>query len=128
MQQGGAECPRILVVDDDADFRESLSHELMTEGGFEVAAASDGFEAGYQFARARPHLVILDLMMQGMGGLDICDRIRRIERDRARIIVLTGFPEEETGETSLLSGADLVLTKPHDISTLIVHIRELLET
>lgn len=128
MLRGGDESPRILVVDDDADFRESLSYELMTAGGYEVAAAGDGFEAGYQFARARPHLVIVDLLMQGMGGLDICRRIRRIARDNARIIVLTGYPERETGETSLLSGADLVLTKPHDIDTLIVHIRELLET
>lgn len=122
-------CARILVVDADESFRDSLSRLLMLQGGYEVSAASDSFEAGYLYARMRPDLVILDLVERGLGGLDICDRIRRLSRQGdAKIIVLTTQPEQEAGETSLLSGADLVLSKPECFKELVIHIEDLLET
>jgi len=120
-------CPRILIVDDDRDFRENLSRALIMQGGFEVNTAGDGFEAGYLFARTRPHVVILDVVMNGMGGLDICRKIRRMSREQGpRIIVLTAYPGKETGERTLLHGADLLLTKPQDVQQLILHIEDLL--
>ncbi len=118
---------RILVVDDDDDVRTGLARALGRQGGFEVAAAADGFEAGYQLAAFEPDLVILDIVMPGMGGFDICERMRRMAHgQRLRIIILTGFSSVGNSERSLLSGADLYLTKPQDIQTLLMHIADLL--
>ena len=118
---------RILVVDDDDDVRSGLTRALARQSGHEVAAAGDGFEAGYQLAAFRPDLVILDVVMPGMGGFDICARMRRLARgERLRIIILTGFSTSGNSERSLLSGADLYLTKPQDVQTLLMHIEDLL--
>ena len=119
--------PRILIVDDDPGVRDGLSRALMIQGGFEVSVAEDGFDAGFKLARNQPHLVILDVVMRGMGGFDICSRIRRLNRsDQVKIIVLTGFAGDDTAASSLVSGADLLLTKPCDAETLLLHIEELL--
>jgi len=118
---------RILVVDDDADVRNGLTRALTLRGGYQLAAAADAFEAGYHFARHRPDLVILDLVMPGMGGLEVCERMRRLAGvERLKIIVLTGYSAVGNSERSLLSGADLFLTKPQDVETLITHIGDLL--
>lgn len=120
--------PRVLLVDDDADLRESLAKSLMLRSGFEVAMAGDAFEAGYRLATFEPQVVILDVVMPGMGGLDICERIRRLTRGRSlKIIILTGYPGIGAQERSLISGADLFLTKPPDIEALATHVRDLLE-
>jgi CheY-like chemotaxis protein len=118
---------RILVVDDDADVRNGLSRALALRGGYQVTAAADAFDAGYQFARQRPDLVILDLVMPGMGGLEVCERMRRLAAaERLKIIVLTGYSGAGNSERSLLSGADLFLPKPQDVDTLMTHIGDLL--
>jgi CheY-like chemotaxis protein len=118
---------RILVVDDDADVRNGLARALSLRGGYQVSAAADAFEAGYHFARQRPDLVILDLVMPGMGGLEVCERMRRLAGvERLKIVVLTGYSGAGNSERSLLSGADLFLTKPQDVDTLITHIGDLL--
>ncbi len=118
---------RILVVDDDADVRNGLSRALQRRGGYQVASAADSFEAGYEFARQRPELVILDIVMPGMGGLEVCERMRRLAgAERLKIIVLTGYAGSGHGERSLVSGADLFLTKPQDVDTLLTHIGDLL--
>lgn len=118
---------RILVVDDDADVRNGLARALTLRGGLQVTAAADAFEAGYEFARQRPDLVILDLVMPGMGGLEVCERMRRLAgTERLKIVVLTGYSGAANSERSLLSGADLFLTKPQDVETLLTHIGDLL--
>jgi CheY-like chemotaxis protein len=118
---------RILVVDDDADVRNGLARALTLRGGLQVTAAADAFEAGYEFARQRPDLVILDLVMPGMGGIEVCERMRRLAgTERLKIVVLTGYSGAANSERSLLSGADLFLTKPQDVETLLTHIGDLL--
>ncbi|MDQ7006442.1 MAG: response regulator [Acidobacteriota bacterium] len=118
---------RLLIVDDDEGVREGLAKALARHGGYEVATAADGFEAGYRFAAIRPHLVILDIVMPGMGGFDVCQRLRELAGEgEIKIIVLTGYPGNSSGERSLVSGADLFLTKPQDIHSLVMHIDDLL--
>lgn len=118
---------RILVVDDDDAVRDGLARALARGGGYDVATAADGFEAGYQLAAFKPDLVMLDVVMPGMGGFDVCERIRRMARgERLRIVILTGFAGPGNNERSLLVGADLFLTKPQDIQTLLAHIEDLL--
>lgn len=118
---------RLLVVDDDDDVREGLARALALRAGYEVQTAADGFEAGFRFASFQPDLVILDVVMPGMGGFDICQRLRDLAQDHPfKVIVLTGYPGDGCGERSLVSGADLFLTKPQDVQVLLMHIRDLL--
>ncbi len=118
---------RILVVDDDDDVRVGLVRALSLQDGLEVTAARDGFEAGFFFGVFRPQLVILDMVMPGMDGLDVCARIRHFsDEDGVKIIVLTGYPGCGSNEHSIIAGADLYLTKPQDVSTLVTHIEDLL--
>ena len=120
---------RILVVDDDPSEREALARVLRRDShGYQVEVAADGLEAGVKLSRFRPHLVVLDLVMPGMGGFDVCARIRaHSDMDEMKIIVLTGYPGGDVPERSLLHGADLFLTKPQDVSALRAHVAELLE-
>ena len=120
---------RILVVDDDPAVREGIAAALRRDpAGYEVETAGDGFEAGVKLAGFRPELILLDVVMPGMGGLDICSRIRSLAAlDEVKIVILTGYPGGGNPEKSLLYGADLFLTKPQEIGTLRAHVRELLE-
>ncbi len=119
---------RILVVDDDDGVREGLARALTRAGGYEVATAADGFEAGYQLSLFKPDLIILDVVMPGMGGFDVCERIRKkVPGERLKIIILTGYAMNENSERSLVSGADLFLTKPLDVQTLLAHVQDLLD-
>ncbi len=119
---------RILVVDDDDDVREGLARALSRAGGYDVLTAADSFEAGMQFSRFQPDVVLLDVVMPGMGGFDICERMRNMAGGRRlRIVILTGFAGPGNSERSLLVGADLFLTKPQDVQTLLMHIEDLLQ-
>ncbi len=125
---GPAPAPRILVVDDDEDVRRGLAFALGTGRGWEVRTAADGFEAGYQVARFRPHLVLLDLAMPGMDGFTVCRRLRELSEGRdLRIVILTGYGSRGNGERSLIYGADLFLRKPVDLDELLAYLDELLQ-
>lgn len=120
---------RILVVDDEPSVREGIARALRRDpSGYEVETAGDGFEAGVRLAEFRPDLVILDVVMPGMGGLDICHRIRSHSGlESVKIIILTGYPGGGNREKSLVYGADLFLAKPQEVATLRTHVEELLE-
>ncbi len=118
---------RVLVVDDDADVREGLARALARTANYEVATAADGIAAGYQLAAFRPDLVLLDVVMPGFGGLGVCERLRRLSPDEnLRIVMLTGHAETEIKEQSLVAGADLFVSKPQDVLTLVELIEDLL--
>ncbi len=118
---------RILVVDDEGDVRHGLARAITRLTGYESATAANAFEAGYQLAHFRPDLAILDIMMPGMNGLEICGELRRIaSSDEVKVIVLTGYPGGGNKEITVLQGADLLLEKPQDVETLIRHIDDLL--
>lgn len=121
--------PRILVVDDDPGVREVIAAALRCdETDYEVETAVDGVDAGLKLERFHPDLIVLDVVMPGMGGLEVCNRIRnQHELDDTKIIILTGAPEGGKAETSLVYGADLFLQKPQPIDVLLAHIEELLE-
>ena len=125
---GSTVTPRILVVDDDDSVRLGLARALGALAGCEVETARDAFEAGYKLSAFRPALVLLDVVMPGMGGLDICVRMRRLAgHERLRIVILTGYDGSGHNERSLISGADLFLTKPMDVDEILRHVRDLLE-
>ena len=121
---------RILVVDDDPGVREVIADALKYDSAdYEVETAVDGVDAGLKLEQFRPDLIVLDVIMPGMGGLEVCNLIRnQRELDATKIIILTGAPNDGKAETSLVYGADLFLQKPQPMDVLLAHIEELLNT
>jgi DNA-binding response OmpR family regulator len=101
--------PRILLVDDEKPIQTLLSFPLQRDG-YEVTAASDGREALQRFGESHYDLVVLDLMMPKMDGLEVCRRLR--SRSDVPIIMLTAKAEETDKVFGLELGADDYITKP----------------
>jgi two-component system response regulator ResD len=101
--------PRILVVDDDATVTEVLTRYLQREG-FAVDAAADGDMALARAAAAPPDLVVLDLMLPGIDGLEVCRRLR--QRAPLPIVMLTARGDEGDRIAGLELGADDYVVKP----------------
>jgi two-component system response regulator RegX3 len=114
---------RILVVDDEAAIRDAVSYALRSEG-FEVELASDG-EAALEAALGAQHdVVVLDLMLPGMSGMEACRRIRA--ESEVPIIMLTARGAELDRVLGLEVGADDYVTKPFSMAELIGRIRAIL--
>jgi two-component system response regulator MprA len=115
--------PRILVVDDDPRIASSLRRALLYEG-YEVETAADGVEG---LARARelpPDLVILDVMMPGLDGIEVCRRLRA--EGEVAILMLTARDATSARVAGLDSGADDYLVKPFAYEELMARVRALL--
>ena len=110
---------RVLIVDDDAIFRQSAVEFLSKREGLLVKDASDGFTAGRMVAEFMPHVVVLDLLMPGIDGFDVCRNIKNSMRTRhIAILVLTGFPTDDNLKRVRECGADLSLAKPVELDEL----------
>jgi len=105
-----------LVVDDDDDTRAMLA-DYLAMSGFDVRQAANGLEALLHVKRERPGVILLDLHMPRLGGLDAVQRIRAFDRN-TKVIVVTGDPDQGLHDRALRLGASLVLTKPLDFSVL----------
>ncbi len=114
---------RILVVDDELQITRALRHGLLAHR-FDVRTAADADGALDAFRDFRPDLVITDLQMPGMSGIDLCIRIR--ESSAIPIIVLSVKGEEKTKVSALEAGADDYVTKPFGMDELIARIRAVL--
>jgi len=112
--------PRVLVVDDDPSLLKALRIGL-TARGDEVAIARSGAEAVEQVALAEPDLVILDLGLPDMDGVNVCRRIR--EFSRVPIVVLSAYGDERRKVEALDSGADDFVTKPFGMAELEARLR-----
>jgi two-component system, OmpR family, response regulator MprA len=115
---------RLLVVDDDASVREALALVLGLDG-FEVATAGDGREAIRTLSLGRPDAVILDVLMPGLDGLEVCRRMRATG-DRTPVLMLTARTEVSERVAGLEAGADDYLAKPFAREELIARLRALL--
>lgn len=102
--------PRVLVVDDDPTVSDVVRRYLEREG-YQVTLVADGPAALASFARRRPDLVVLDLMLPGIDGLEVCRRLRA-GGDDVPIVMLTALGEELDRINGLQLGADDYLTKP----------------
>ncbi len=100
---------RILIADDEQNILQLLRMYLVNEG-YDVVAAHDGMEALDRFTREHPDLVLLDLMMPGMGGLDVCTEIRK--HSDVPVIMLTARTDDVDKIVGLEVGADDYVTKP----------------
>jgi DNA-binding response OmpR family regulator len=107
---------RVLVVDDEPGAVELLT-EFLTTKGYEVITASNGEEALRKVKADRPHLILLDVRMPRMDGLEVLKRVREIDQE-VGIIMVTAVHEEETGRRALQMGAFDYITKPLDFKYL----------
>ena len=114
---------RILLVEDEPAIAESVAYSLRGEG-FDVQVASDGLEALSAFQAFAPDLIILDLMLPKLSGLDICRVIRK--QSSVSIIMLTAKTEEIDRVVGLEMGADDYVPKPFSIRELIARVRAVL--
>ena len=112
--------PRILVVDDEPQLARVLRTGLKTHG-YEVRVAADGVSALETFGDWPPDLVITDLAMPNMGGLELCRRLREVSQ--LPIIVLSVRGEEKTKVEALDAGADDYVTKPFGMDELLARVR-----
>jgi DNA-binding NtrC family response regulator len=109
---------RILVVDDEVNARTALS-ELLHSEGFEVEMASDAFKAIGKYETFDPHIVLTDLQMPGMTGIELLTKVRAAEQP-AEVIVMTGFGDVGTAVEAMRAGAVNYLTKPLNFDELLV--------
>ena len=112
--------PKILVVDDDPAINEMLTIVLDAEG-FHTESVTDGAEAVPAFRNFDPDLILLDLMLPGMNGIDICREIRK--ESAVPIVMLTARTDTVDVVLGLESGADDYITKPFKPKELIARIR-----
>jgi DNA-binding response OmpR family regulator len=113
----------ILVVDDEEAIAEAVRKRLESEG-FRVVVAGDGPEAIRSHAEHHPDLVVLDLMLPGMDGLEVC---KAIQRDRwTPVLMLTARTEEADKVAGFAVGADDYLTKPFSLRELTVRVKAIL--
>jgi two-component system response regulator MprA len=116
---------KVLVVDDERAVRDSLRRALELEG-YDVELAADGAEALYRLeANGQPDAVILDVLMPGLDGLDVCRRLRS-KGNGVPVLMLTARTEVENRVAGLDAGADDYLPKPFALEELLARLRALL--
>jgi two-component system, OmpR family, response regulator RegX3 len=114
---------RVLVVEDEDSFSDALSYMLRREG-FEVAVAATGPDALHQFDRSGADLVLLDLMLPGISGTEVCRTLR--QKSNVPVIMLTARDSEIDKVVGLELGADDYVTKPFSSRELVARIRAVL--
>ena len=117
---------KILLVDDEADILEFVGYNLKKEG-FLVTTASNGLEALDKARKQRPHLILLDVMMPGMDGIETCDILRKDENFKDTLIAfLTARGEDYSQVAGFDAGADDYSTKPIKPKVLVSRVKALL--
>ncbi|MBI4308597.1 MAG: response regulator transcription factor [Chloroflexi bacterium] len=123
MSQSTDVARKILLVEDEASLREALRYNL-GKAGYEVLATGDGWEALEMARREKPDVMILDIMLPGLDGLEVCRQLRR--ETATPILLLTARGTEADKVVGLESGADDYMTKPFSLRELQARIRALL--
>src|SRR6266852_4031606 len=117
---------KILIVDDESAARAALEALLRREG-FDVRDASDGPSALAECATFRPDLILLDILMPGINGFEVCRRIKATPETRLTpVVLITGLSATEDRIEGINAGADDFLSKPIDINELLARTRSLL--
>jgi len=117
---------KILIVEDEPDIRK-LVHYNLTQERFKVLEAEDGEKALKIVQREKPHLIVLDLMLPGLSGLELCRNLReRPETSQVPILMLTAKAGEADRVVGLEMGADDYLTKPFSPRELVARVKAIL--
>jgi len=118
---------KILIVDDEKALRMGLS-VCLRNAGFEPVEAADGKEALRMVVKHRPALLILDVMMEGMSGLEVCRILRKNSETRQiKVLFLSAKGQIKEQDEGMEAGGDYYMTKPFEYRKLIKIIRKLIE-
>ncbi|HPM45356.1 MAG TPA: response regulator, partial [Caldisericia bacterium] len=113
---------RILIIEDDREIARLVELRLKSEG-FEVLHSETGQDGLFKFSQNEPDVLILDLMLQDMDGIEICRQVRK--RSNTPVLMLTAKSSEVDKVLGISSGADDYLTKPFSLNELVARIRGL---
>ncbi|WP_022834560.1 response regulator transcription factor [Salisaeta longa] len=123
-----ADAPTVLVVDDEEDLLSLLEYNL-TQEGFTTLTAENGVEGLEKARNAVPDLIVLDIMMPKMDGIEVCRRLRQDAHLRTiPVMMLTARTEEEDQVEGLDVGADIYLSKPVSVSVIVSQVKALLRS
>jgi len=115
----GTDRLRVLIADDNAAFLESAVEFLAHDPGLEIFGASDGRQALHVMNRFHPTLAVLDIVMPGVSGFDVCSSIRKSAgAEQVRVLILTAYASQSMAEQAKSCGADLCLAKPIQLNDL----------
>ena len=114
----------VLVVDDEPEIVELIRSFLERNGSYEISSASDGISALIEVGRVKPDLLILDIMIPGVDGVEVCRRIKEDSSNKTVIIAVSGTSENE--RKVLQAGADSFMLKPVDLDKLHAEARRFL--
>ena len=118
---------KILLVDDEEDILEFLSYNLKKEG-FGIVTANNGISALKKLEKSKPDLIILDVMMPEMDGIEVCEKIREKQRyDDILILFLTARSEDYSELAGFSAGADDYITKPIKPKLLVSRVNAILK-
>src|SRR5215468_6762600 len=115
---------KVLIVDDDQEITDLLKSYLQRQGGYEISSAADGITALIEVGRTKPDLLILDIMIPGVDGIEVCRRIKADSSNKTAIIAISGTTERQS--QVLEAGADAFMLKPVDMDKLHAEARRLL--
>ena len=113
---------RILVVEDDPDTAAFLK-ALLEREKYDVTVAKDGGQAHSMFVMKKPDFVILDLILPGESGYEVCERLKTLERN-VPVLILTAIELDDSKTLAARVGADAYMTKPFDPDELLVQIKQ----
>ena len=114
----------ILIVDDDQEIIDLLKAYLERQAPYEISTAADGITALIEVGRVKPDLLILDIMIPGVDGVEVCRRIKADSSNKTAIIAISGTTERQS--QVLEAGADAFMLKPVDMDKLHAEARRLL--
>ncbi len=120
----GIEMHKILIIEDESNIRELISYNLINNN-YKVLEAEDGLQGLEMSIREKPDLILLDLMLPGMNGMDLCKELRD-RGSKIPIIILTAKNEDIDKVMGLEFGADDYMTKPFSVHELIARIKAVL--
>jgi DNA-binding response OmpR family regulator len=127
---GHCMCKKILIAEDHADSRQVLE-ELMgifRDEDVRVFTARDGIEAYHIAKRERPNVMLLDIMMPGMDGFEVCSKLKECPATLSiYIVMITAKSEHEDRMRAMLVGADDFITKPYDAVKLLQRVEQVLD-
>src|SRR6267378_1665247 len=114
----------VLIVDDEDEIVNIVKTYFQRHGGYEVSSASDGITALIEVGRVKPDLLILDIMIPGVDGVEVCRRIKAGSANKTAIIAVSGMADSE--KKILEAGADAFMSKPVDLDKLYAEASRLL--
>ena len=115
----------VLVVADQDEVSGLIESSLASQNSLKISKAKDGISALISVGRERPDLIILDIMVPGVDGLEICRQIKADPKSHTAIIAIGG--DNETADAASTAGVDAFLTRPFDAETLLSQVQKLLQ-